>query len=247
LLVSSGISARRLWHVYSRTYESAQEHSDWWARYQRDVKCAACAYPGPQWRISPSPIAVAINRWPAGSITGGTKSLLHFLDERLAGLLRPFAPDVLDDKAYYVGTATTSWQPYRCWVTPPSRTVDPFRGIRCCHIPCRGCGRFMSGSHADWAIVATSLDSRLVYQSDEGTCFVDDELVHKLSLRTTFPDLKFVRIPIIPEPLDGDVLPGDRGWTGVFHPQWTKLANYFPPDWLESAQQAINENRSEGS
>lgn len=49
--------------------------------------------------------------------------------------------------------------------------------------------------------------------------YVEEGLVAKLKLPERFKDLKLKRVRVVPEPLDGDVLPGDPGWTGRFKEQ----------------------------
>ena len=63
------------------------------------------------------------------------------------------------------------------------------------------------------------LDDRLVYLDGHGALYVDDALAKSLRLRERFPDLRLYRFDVIPEPLDGDVMPGDPGWDGVFREQ----------------------------
>jgi len=84
---------------------------------------------------------------------------------------------------------------------------------------CSGCGRIKNMmAWARGAIVEISLDHRRVYQDLSGWVYIDPILAKDLDLKSRFPDLKLIRYDVIPEPLDGDVLPGDPGWDGVFRP-----------------------------
>jgi hypothetical protein len=54
---------------------------------------------------------------------------------------------------------------------------------------------------------------------EAGALFLEASLADELKLKKKFADVKLDRYPVIPRALDGDVLPGDPGWSGVFRPQ----------------------------
>jgi hypothetical protein len=106
-----------------------------------------------------------------------------------------------------------------CYVTR-DRELLVSRGKNCRHRQCRYCKRFLNRiGWAKDAVVDRYLDDRLVYQDDTGWMYVEEGLVAKLKLPERFKDLKLKRVRVVPEPLDGDVLPGDPGWTGRFKEQ----------------------------
>lgn len=82
----------------------------------------------------------------------------------------------------------------------------------------------MSANWADQGIVESSLAGRRIWGDESQLLFIDESLVRELGLRKNFPDLVFLPHRVIERPEDGDVLPGDSGWTGTFNPQKTKLA-----------------------
>lgn len=89
------------------------------------------------------------------------------------------------------------------------------RGYYSRHSPCLVCGRLRPAN--GWAhpvILERYLDNRWAYLYDDP--YVDERLIETESLRERFPTLRFYPVPVVPEPLDGQTLPGDPGWTGAF-------------------------------
>lgn len=86
---------------------------------------------------------------------------------------------------------------------------------------------------AEMSVLRRSLDGRAVYFG--GMCgktlIVDANIVPLKDWLKQFPTLRAKRVPVLDEPLDGEILPGDPGWTG------TVKQNPVKPDWRKGRRQ----------
>lgn len=181
------------------------------------VGCAQCEVPNYKWDRHPSPIDISVTSNPVGctaTVAYGPK----ISASRLVQMLRPFMAEVQVGKVYVESTPKSRvLSDYvTCIVTRKNR-LEAFRGRYCRHGQCKMCGLFINKvGWASGAIVARYLDDRRVYTDDSDNMYIDPLLADELHLSDHFPDLRFYRVDIIPEPLDGDILPGDPGWNGTF-------------------------------
>lgn len=186
--------------------------------------CKQCGDPSAAWRAKPVPIDVEVVRSPRGpiaSIGGGFVAAVLRAD--LARTLSPYLLKPLFGSVS-VRRPTATDHPGR-WVTcTPGEGwgINTERGKYCRHGPgCRECGR-SGGNWIGWAsgaVVRRDIDDRLAFFGDGyGQVFVTDALIDQLDLRKRFPDLRFYEYEVVDEPLDGEALPGDPDWDGIFRP-----------------------------
>lgn len=217
---------RRFFEVDSRinaswdTCKELQQTPDSQRRYEAEIGCPQCHMPRAEWDAEPFPIDMDVTSKPQGCVDNvpGYPRLFH---EELFNILKPYL------RGNTVGTVRAVNEygelrvvPYVTSFAPRKLLLETERGRYCRHFRCRICGWF--GQRIGWAsggIVERYLDDRLVYHNTDGDLFVDELVIEKLDLRRRIPDIKLYRYDVIPEPLDGDILPGDPGWTGEFHPQ----------------------------
>lgn len=203
--------------AYSRRDEIVRWAPSAWEEYRRNFKCSVCFSPRPEWDEQLTPIHVVVDQEPRGCVVGvayGAQLIHRELYDNLSSYIRGAV--VTDARTQGPSGATREIPYVACWV-PRHLALEAERGQYCRHAQCRGCGRF--GNKVGWAsgaIVRRYLDDRRVYFDDLGNLLVESALLDQLNLRARFPDLRPYRVEVIPEPLDGDVLPGDPGWTGVF-------------------------------
>jgi hypothetical protein len=153
---------------------------------------------------------------PEGSVAMG--DALRLIHERLYDALKSHWGGELVGRCYVELPGRTPQETeYLSVYTPPALTLEAHRGKYCRHNRCKGCGTI--GNKVFWAsgaVLRRYLDSRGVYQDVYGGIYVRRVLAESLELERRFPDLKLYKVPIIDEPLDGDVLPGDPAWNGRF-------------------------------
>lgn len=182
-----------------------------------------CPYLSPRWHEHPEGIDVVVEKYDSRAwVETIARFSLRALDVYLSDVLAPYCRDIFFGKVYVdAGTDTTETTRFVTVAAPASRRIQSDRGRYCRHMPVQFecCGVFTSNiGWASGAIVERTLDDRLVYVDQDGHVLVADELVEKLELRKRFPQLWLYRVDVVPEPLDSEVLPGDRGWDGVFRP-----------------------------
>lgn len=192
--------------------------------YRAAHACRQCFGASAEWRRHPVPIDVEIVKAPRGPIAqigGGCFASVVRAD--LARVLEPHLPRPLFGSVA-IRKPTATDRPGR-WVTcvpGEGRGINAERGENCRHVFCvAGCGG--SGNWIGWAegaVVARDVRGvRAFFDFDFSHVFVSDELAGLLELKVRFPDLRFKPLRVVEEPLDGEVLPGDPGWDGVFRPR----------------------------
>jgi hypothetical protein len=216
---------RRIWQLYSRIAakwdHQVRPDPGWLRSYAAEVKCPGCYMPRSEWHEQPNPIDVVLEQPPVqGATLASVDSFPVLIRTDLLEALRPHM------RGFVIGRCTkrspngTEPTEYATLYTPRSAQLEAHRGPHCRHEQCAGCGRVWN--NVFWAkggILARNLDDRVVYQDVLGWIYVDAELAGDLRLREVFPDLRYYKkYPVIAEPLDGQVLPGDSGWNGVLRP-----------------------------
>lgn len=92
------------------------------------------------------------------------------------------------------------------------------RGRFCRHAHCQDCRRLYRRNW--WAYPATLrkyLDTRRIYMSMHGDIIVCGELARKV--KNEYGDqVRIYELPVLEHPEDGEVLPSDAEWNGVFTP-----------------------------
>lgn len=219
---------RKLFYMRSKHDELTPATLEWIAWFRRKVACHPDSiHPGAVWREKPTKIDVALTHEPKGTVAAVFKAEVNLIREDLYGVLRPYLTDFLIGRVT-VEKSSKKAQSFVSLVAYPAAAIDPYRGPAAIHVPCPECGRLHSTVMNDDAegIAESNLDERRIYGDAGSMLYVDSNLIKELRLKERFPDLRFIRWPVIPRPLDGDVLPGDPGWDGVFRPQAEKLKVY---------------------
>jgi hypothetical protein len=195
--------------------------SDGESEFLAAAGCKVCWWPSARWRRHPWPVDVAIKRAPRGPIAR-VVVFPTVLRADLAELLRPYLPEALWGSVHVERPHRS--EPAGSWLTcVPDRNINLYsdRGTYCRHVICvGGCGGV--GNLIGWAsgaIVRRDIGGRLCFFDHDCSIFIADELIEKLQLRRRFPDLLFYEYDVVEEPLDGEILPGDPGWDGVFRPR----------------------------
>lgn len=191
--------------------------------YRAAHACKQCRSASAAWRAHPVALDVEVIKAPRGPIsTIGGGCFASVLRADLARVLAPHLPRPLFGKvAVRKPTATDHPGRWVSCVPGEGRGIDVERGLYCCHVFCKlACGN--SGNWIGWAsgaVVRRTIGDRLAFFSNRLDIFVTDALVEKLDLKKKFPDLRYYEYDVVEEPLDGEVLPGDPGWDGVFRPK----------------------------
>lgn len=198
------------------------------------MKCPrkGCSNTSNAWDNDPCPIDLVVTSDPQGMldlaidpldpVTHATVvpgSLLMFHEEFL-GLLRPYCERIIFGSVAVRSPDDSSERvvPYSTVAARMKDRIITTRGKYCRHnIPCPLCGR--AGNFIAWArsgALNKSLDDRLVYLNEDMNFLIVDALYKKLELRKRFPKLIFEKVDILEKPQNGEVLPGDPEWDGVF-------------------------------
>ncbi len=170
---------------------------------------------------SGKPINVELIDIPTATIVGLALSDVLALHEKFYKAIARWLVGCVRGSVHHVtekGVRTKL--PYVTVWTPPHNRLDINRGEWSRHNVCPECGCITALNFNDkWSAVESALDNRLAYLSNREYLILDQQLMDRLDLRKKFPDLRTRRVPVLEKPLDGDVLPGDPGWTGTFVPQ----------------------------
>lgn len=183
--------------------------------------CAGCRQQlSTMWHRCPKPVNVVVSTTSSAWVEGIGGLFLTALDAGLAELLRPHFRGIVTGHVF-LDPGDGSLQPTR-FVTaaaPANQRVQSDRGRYCRHMVYGCCGVYANKiGWAGGAIVERTLDDRLVSVDQDGNILIADELVKALDLRKRFPKLWLYRVDVVPEPLDGEILPGDSDWDGSFRP-----------------------------
>ncbi len=176
-------------------------------------RCKDCAAPSPMWDYRPFEWTMCDQ--PVGSLQYCEG--FNVLHDDLLRALKPFLEHVHYAPVFWQNGSQRLQQPYTLFYVHRDWIFEAYRGKWSRHTPCRVCGVFKTKNAAYHPVIAARyLDHRRVYVDDVQQLFIDKALVKELDMKKRFPDLRFHNVPIVPEPLDGDVMPGDPGWNGTF-------------------------------
>lgn len=204
--------------------DAVNEDPQWLAHYIKNIKCPACERYNIDWQTNPYPINVVLTRAPRMCYDMAWKSWVFCVRKDLYDVLKPHLAGMLIGAVAVAGTSSTpQTTDFVSLVVPPSMQIRVHRGAGGLQSQCPACGTISSrwGSHE--GIAARYLDHRHLYGNENNQFYVDDVIRRALKADRRFKDLRFNRHKVIPEPLDGDVLPGDPGWDGTFRPQLERL------------------------
>ena len=178
----------------------------------------ACPNLSPHWHNHPEPINIVVDRVAPAWVEKVAGIDLFALQVDLVDVIEPYSHDMLFGKVSLDdGSGGLQSTHFSTVTAPADRRIQSDRGRHCRHMRWNCCDVFQNKiGWASGAIVEHTLDDRLVYINEGGWVLVADELVERLELKRRFPKLWLYRIDVIPEPLDGEVLPGDPSWDGVF-------------------------------
>lgn len=217
--------SRQVRFIRSRIDRSAVADPLWLSWFLEHVACPRNDYElGRGWRAKPAPIDVVLSSLPEAVVCGIDHAWIKLFDRSFAKALGSHLNGMLVGS---VKMRTGHGRPKDCGyvsvLVPPNLSIDPYRAKECVHEQCPDCGAICSLNWAQVGIVERTLEGKMLWGSEsDGAFHIDEELAKKLDLRKRFPDLMLVHERVIPEALDGDILPGDPGWDGVFRIQVKK-------------------------
>ena len=200
----------------------SQEDDDWMQDHIRRARCPTCR----EWRADvplelPGVEIIEPPRQPLDTL-----GLVLLVDVRLLALLEPLPPGVCTGPVF-VGPSRTLLQTHRGLVGRGEMLLESHRGRYARHSSCPDCGSIRS-FRVGWAhpvVVARSLSDRDYHITALLDIFlVPGSQTHKRVIEH-FPKLRLFRVPVVDEPLDGILLPGDPGWNG----QVVRLPLPVPP------------------
>ena len=212
----------RVFELYTRYDDLLELTADSEREYRRRFACKQCFGLSKEWRANPTPIDIELRRPPKGSIAAVADSGLCVLRTDLADALSAFLPGLMQGRvAFHKYTPPKS---HPGWVTcfpDTGSDIDTYRGPYCRHVICvGGCGGI--GNLIGWArgaVLRRDIGDKLAFFGQVATyIYVQDSVLEQAKLRERFPDLRPYEFPVVDEPLDGEVLPGDPEWDGVFRP-----------------------------
>lgn len=206
--------------ISNKPLDLAPVTEEWFAWYHTRLMCSECGLPRRGWALNPKPIQIRLTQEPKRTIhgleAGPSCELVH---ESLALLLLPFVPSAVLHEVVVVGNSgrLRKKSEYIAATAPRDDQVDPNRGPYCRHDLCPGCEIALNYNFRSYnGILQRYAKGRRVFMDAYGSFFVDAELADKIRSNKRFTDVRFIEYETIPEPLDGDVLPGDPEWSGKF-------------------------------
>jgi hypothetical protein len=203
--------ARRLFAVECGRNAIAETDAAWENEHILRTRCPGCR----DWRrdVPYEPIEAVLRKPPRALIT--TTGLFKVVDADLVETILPYGRGIMVGPVRLARTGETLPR-WRTMYGTREACLEVDRGRYSRHGQCRVCGRILRRNW--WAhpvVVERYLDDRWLYLDGTDSPFVDERLVDREALRERFAALRFYPVPIVPEPLDGEVLPGDPGWTGT--------------------------------
>jgi hypothetical protein len=220
---------RKLYYVRSKLDDTVDASPQWLSLFNSNIACSDPKHYGVgfgrRWIRHPQPINITLVREPAGSVAAAGMSPITLMHNKLYNKISAFCDHML------IGTVIVQDQvtgkkrscEYVTIVSRPSEWIDEYRGPDGLHWECPTCKTIIALRMGDSGTPESKLNNNLVHQSQDGALYFDAELIKGLSIDANFRDLIFIREPLLKKPLDGDVLPGDPEWDGVFRPQKKRL------------------------
>jgi hypothetical protein len=222
---------RQIAVIVARPEESICFSEEYDKYYQDNVRCHGSIFNGNDYRFCTmssarfnrerKPLDVEVIERPTTSVVHLGMADATALRNDFFKVLRPYLKKTITGEVWHLDeTGKRTRLPYVTIWTPPENRIDINRGEWSRHNICPLCGVISPLNYNDKEVVLTrSLDDRVVYLSMRESLLLDLRLMQDLDLKRRFPDLRAIRIQVLDEPRDGDVLPGDPGWTGEFVPQ----------------------------
>jgi hypothetical protein len=223
--------ARKLAWLLSSPEEAICFSEEYDQYFQDKIRCHGSMFDGKDYRFCTCvcdefnrmrrPLDVEVIDVPTTSIVSIGMADARALRIDLFKVLKPHLKHAITGSVWHIdGAGKRSKLPYVTIWTPPRYRIDINRGEWSRHNVCPLCGVISPLNFNDkQAVAAWALDERMVYLSTREYLIIDLRLMEKLDLKARFPDLRTIRVRVIEKPLDGDILPGDPGWTGKFEPQ----------------------------
>lgn len=206
---------RHLFLVESRRDDIAEPTERWSDEHIRDTRCPGCH----RWReeVPWKAVDVELERLPQSPLV--TSGLFQVADAGFAALIARHARGVAVGEVRLRGDLgpLPDWRTIKCH---RDQWLETDRGRFSVHNQCHRCGYVRAA--VGWAhpvVVERSLDGSLAYLNSCDSLFVEPEFVSREVLDAAYPGLRFIPVPVVAEPLDNDVLPGDPLWTGTFTPR----------------------------
>lgn len=224
---------RQMFELQSKPDDVAELDQDWEDQHKAATRCPGCN----RWRadVPFQPIHARLVKRPRTLIA--TTGLFEVVARPVLDTLRPYLSDAVvgDAEVKVKGqNKVPAYEPADDWVTlhgAHHRLLEIDRGRYSRHSACPKCGDIISAN--GWShpvIVERTLDDRLLYLGRSDQIIVDQRLLDATKILERFPTLRAYPIPVVPEPLDGEVLPGDAGWTGTLVRQRMPKPPDHPPE-----------------
>jgi hypothetical protein len=200
--------------VVSKKDEVADCYEPWESEHMKRDLCKVCRELLPE--LDGRPLHCELMSIPRSSLAtlGGPQAWSPALYELLADHLRRYVAGKVT-----VVSATGRRTPthYRTYYARKPDLLETDRGPECRHSYCRHCDRFY---RRDWqakpATLERYLDDRMVYLNAYGDVFLDQRLIDSIGKEEFPADIRFKNLPVLLEPADGQIMPGDAGWKGTF-------------------------------
>jgi hypothetical protein len=128
-------------------------------------------------------------------------------DEPLHGMVRPYLPDGMDAAVFVDSQKLGRFPvPYRSYFIKRQSELGAHRPLdrrNSRDTVCHDCGRRSLGSIASNQTVSEwDWGERRMAIGEFGNLLADDQIIRELHLKERFPDLRFERIEVVPDPAD---------------------------------------------
>lgn len=189
----------------------AEAEPAWEDRHILETRCPLCR----SWREDAphAPINAVLTARPRWLMS--TTGLFKVVSRDLAATIVPYGRGIVLGTTRLAKNGELLEDLVTMYGTPEDE-LEVDRGRYSRHDQRRACKHIKRrNGWAHYVIVNKYLDERWLYLNRYDELFVDGRLIERENLRERFPKLRCYPIPIVPEPLDGEILPGDPGWTGT--------------------------------
>jgi hypothetical protein len=187
----------------------------WPGWYERTIKCTNCEWPQRMWQEKPMPFDIDLVGSFPGCTTGTLPCPAVLVREDLFAVVSAYLPALAWGNCYVRTAEGRTLIPFWSCQPPRREWVNPWRGPGSRYRMCPVCARVYCHGFGRQALVAHELRDRPIVPDERGSLYICKELADDLKLTQRFSDLRLLKIPVLPEPLDDWTLPGDPGWAGV--------------------------------
>ena len=176
-----------------------------------------CIYLDEKFAKSQCPIDAVVKRNSSMPWIHTSPTTLTAIRSDLWDILQPYFPPHVIGRLQIKDSSIQNINSYITVYCNHEHFIDYYRGAGSLHNQCPKCrGIHYLDASIRQAIVGYSLGEAMVFTDDGLTLSIDGDLILKLRLKERFPELRFRRIPVIANPMDDDILPGDPEWSGTF-------------------------------